>query len=283
MVFGLMVAKRYLSSAPHGIADRGTSARKKPAVFADVKYTRCLLAGLRENIARNGAAVTLMPNSRFALVIFDCDGVLVDSEPITNRVFTKMLNELGVEVSREEAFEKFVGRSLAQCLEMIAGLLGREVPADFVRQYHQRSATALKAELKAVPGVEAALDAIQLPYCVASNGSREKMQTTLGITGLLPKFEDKLFSVSEVARGKPFPDVFLYAAGKSGVAPSDCVVIEDTPTGVSAGVAAGMTVYGYCAHTPAHRLIAAGAHGTFGRMSDLPELLLDAAAHRGMR
>jgi HAD superfamily hydrolase (TIGR01509 family) len=218
-----------------------------------------------------------MAHSRFALVIFDCDGVLVDSELITNRVFTKMLNELGAAVSNEEAFERFVGRSLSQCLEMIAGLLGREVPADFVRQYHRRSAAALKSELKSVAGVEAALEAIQVPYCVASNGSHEKMQTTLGITGLLPKFKDKLFSVSEVARGKPFPDVFLHAAEKSGVAPCDCLVIEDTPTGVSAGVAAGMTVYGYCGYTPAHRLIAAGAHGTFGRMSDLPELLLGAA------
>ena len=224
-----------------------------------------------------------MANSRFALVIFDCDGVLVDSELITNRVFTKMLNELGVAISKEEAFETFVGRSMAQCLEIIARLLGREVPADFVREYHQRSATALESELKAVQGIEAALAAIRVPYCVASNGSHEKMQTTLGLTGLLPKFEGKLFSVSEVARGKPFPDVFLHAAAKSAVAPADCVVIEDTPTGVSAGVAAGMTVYGYCAHTPAHQLIAAGAHGTFGRMSDLPELLLDAAAHRGMR
>jgi HAD superfamily hydrolase (TIGR01509 family) len=223
-----------------------------------------------------------MANCRFALVIFDCDGVLVDSELITNRVFTTMLNELGVAVSKEEAFERFVGRSLSQCLEMTAGLLGREVPADFEHQYHQRSATALKSELNAVPGVEAALEAIQVPYCVASNGSHDKMQITLGITGLLPKFKDKLFSVSEVARGKPFPDVFLHAAAKSGVAPSDCVVIEDTPTGVSAGVAAGMTVYGYCAHTPAHRLIAAGAHGTFGRMSDLPELLLNAVALRGL-
>jgi HAD superfamily hydrolase (TIGR01509 family) len=243
LVFGFIEAKRYLSSAPHG-------------------------------------TVVAMVNSRFAVAIFDCDGVLVDSEMITNRVFTTMLNELGVAVSKQEAFEKFVGRSMAQCLEMVAELLGREVPADFERQYHRRSTAALTSELKAVPGIEAVLEAIQMPYCVASNGSHEKMQTTLRVTGLLPKFKDKLFSVSEVARGKPFPDVFLYAAGKSGVAPSDCVVIEDTPTGVSAGVAAGMTVYGYCAHTPAHRLMAAGAHGTFGRMSDLPELLLDAAAPR---
>jgi HAD superfamily hydrolase (TIGR01509 family) len=214
-----------------------------------------------------------MTNKRFDLVIFDCDGVLVDSEVITSRVFSKMLNELGMAVTPDEVFERFVGRSMTQCLERIAGLLGREVPENFVREYHLRSATALKSELKAVPGIEAALEAIDLPYCVASNGSREKMQTTLGITGLLPKFEDKIFSVSEVARGKPFPDLFLYAAGKSAVAPSACAVIEDTATGVSAGVAAGMTVFGYCAHTPAQRLIDAGAHCTFDRMSDLPGLL----------
>ena len=210
---------------------------------------------------------------RFGLVIFDCDGVLVDSEVITSRVFSGMLNELGIPATVEEVFEKFVGRSMSQCLEMIAKLLGREVPKDFAQQYHLRSAVALKAELKAVPGIEAALDAIQMPYCVASNGSHEKMQTTLGITGLLPRLQGRLFSVSEVARGKPFPDVFLYAADKSGAAPSGCAVIEDTPTGVTAGVAAGMTVFGYCAHTPVQRLIDAGAHHTFDRMSDLPGLL----------
>jgi HAD superfamily hydrolase (TIGR01509 family) len=219
---------------------------------------------------------------RFGLVIFDCDGVLVDSEVITSRVFAGMLNELGIPATVDEVFDNFVGRSMAQCLKEIADLLGREVPADFAHQYHLRAALALKSELKAVPGIESALDEIRLPYCVASNGSHEKMHTTLGITGLLPKFQGKLFSVTEVARGKPFPDVFLYAAAQSGVAPSACAVIEDTPTGVTAGVAAGMTVYGYCAHTPGGRLIEAGAHHTFDRMIDLPGLLSNPQqAHRG--
>ena len=128
------------------------------------------------------------------------------------------------------------------------------MPADFVARYHQRITAALHAELKAVPGIEAALDDIRMPYCVASNGSHEKMQVTLGLTGLLPRFKDKLFSVSHVARGKPFPDIYLYAADRSGVPPSACAVIEDTSTGVTAGVAAGMTVFGYCAHTPAQPL-----------------------------
>jgi beta-phosphoglucomutase-like phosphatase (HAD superfamily) len=112
-------------------------------------------------------------------------------------------------------------------------------------------------------------------FCVASSGSHEKMQTTLGITGLLSHFENKLFSVTEVANGKPAADVFLYAAKKTGVTPSRCYVVEDTPTGVIAGVAAGMTVFGYCALTPAHRLIEAGAHHTISEMSKLPRIWFD--------
>jgi HAD superfamily hydrolase (TIGR01509 family) len=210
---------------------------------------------------------------RFGLIIFDCDGVLVDSERITGRVFAAMLNELGIPVTLEDMYERFVGRSMTQCLETIAGLLGHEVPEDFVRHYQARSATALKSDLKAVPGIEAALDAIQVPYCVASNGTHEKMQTTLAITDLLGKFQGRLFSVADVDHGKPSPDVYLYAARKLAVAPQRCAVIEDTPTGVIAGVAAGMKVFGYCALTPARRLAEAGAHRTFDHMSDLPSLL----------
>lgn len=214
-----------------------------------------------------------MNKKSYDLIIFDCDGVLVDSEVITCRVFSNMLNELGITISIDDVFERFVGKSMAQCLQMIAGLMTRDVPEDFVSRFHARTTAALKSELTAVPGIELALEAIRIPYCVASNGTHEKMQVTLGITRLLPKFKDRLFSVSEVARGKPFPDVFLHAARKLGAAPSSCAVIEDTPTGVSAGVAAGMTVYGYSARTPAHRLTDAGAYCIFHRMSDLPRLL----------
>jgi len=214
-----------------------------------------------------------MTDKPFALVIFDCDGVLVDSEVITKRVFASMLNELGVAITADETFEKFVGRSMSQCLEIITSLLGRAVPEYFVPQYQLRIAEALNSDLKVVPGIFEALDAIQTPYCVASNASHEKMQITLGVTGLLSKFKDKMFSVAEVARGKPFPDIFLYAASRFGVDPSNCVVIEDTPTGVAAGVAAGMTVWGYSAQMPARRLLDAGADGTFDRMSALPGLI----------
>jgi HAD superfamily hydrolase (TIGR01509 family) len=210
---------------------------------------------------------------KFELVIFDCDGVLVDSELITNRVFAKMLNELGIPISIEEMFERFVGRSMPQCLEIITALLGHAVPDGFVEDYYARSRAALQRELKAVPDIETVLAALDSPFCVASSGTHEKMQTTLGVTGLLPLFSGKIYSVTEVPRSKPFPDVYLYAARRQGVAPASCAVIEDTPTGVSAGVAAGMTVFGYCALMPKHRLIEAGAHHTFERMRDLPALL----------
>jgi HAD superfamily hydrolase (TIGR01509 family) len=211
--------------------------------------------------------------SRFDLVIFDCDGVLVDSELITNRIFARMLNEMGIPVSLEDMFEQFVGRSMPQCLEMIAGLLGRPVPDEFVPEFQARATAALESDLKAVPDIEEVLAGMGIPYCVASSGTHEKMNTTLGITGLLPKFRGKMFSVTEVANSKPAPDVFLYAARQSGVDASACAVIEDTPTGVRAGVAAGMTVFGYCALTPKQRLIAAGAHYTFECMRELPDLI----------
>jgi HAD superfamily hydrolase (TIGR01509 family) len=210
---------------------------------------------------------------RFELLIFDCDGVLVDSELITNRVFVGMLNELGLALTLEDMFERFVGRSMPQCLSMIKELLGHEVPEEFVAEFRVRIAAALKSELKAVPGIESVLESVKLPYCVASSGTHDKMQLTLGLTGLLPKFQGKMFSVTEVAHPKPYPDVFLHAAKKSGVAASACAVIEDTPTGVQAGVAAGMTVFGFCAHTPRHRLLEAGAHHTFEKMRDLPRLI----------
>ena len=211
--------------------------------------------------------------SRVQLVIFDCDGVLVDSEHISSRVLATMVRELGLEVSTQQALETFVGRSMAQCCEMIAARLGRALPAGFESEYQTRAHAALASEVTAVAGVESALDALQIPYCVASNGNLEKMTTTLRASGLLAHFEGRLFSIADVARGKPAPDLFLHAARAFGVAPSACAVIEDSQPGVVAGVAAAMTVFGYCAFTPAQRLIDAGAHCTFERMADLPRLL----------
>jgi HAD superfamily hydrolase (TIGR01509 family) len=212
----------------------------------------------------------------FRLIIFDCDGVLVDSEPITQRVFARMLQELGLSLRPEEMFEHFTGRSMSHCSEVIARMLQRPLPADFLEQYAERTTAVLHAELRAVPEIEMALDCIEaagVQYCVASSGSHAKMRTTLTITGLLPRFDGKLFSATDVPRGKPAPDVFLHAAARLGVPPAECCVIEDTPAGVAAAVAAGMEVLGYCAATAEHRLVEAGADRVFKSMSALPGLL----------
>ena len=209
----------------------------------------------------------------YQLVIFDCDGVLVDSELISNRIFTQMLNEIGICMTLEQVLERFVGRSMSYCWEVISGILGHELPQKFIDDYQVRTAAVLRNELCSVAGVEAVIAALTCPYCVASSGTHEKMQLTLGITGLLPKFLGRIFSVTEVARSKPYPDVYLYAAKQMGIAPSSCAVIEDSPTGVRAGVAAGMTVFGYCAVTSEQQLRDAGASRTFSHMRELPALL----------
>lgn len=214
--------------------------------------------------------------SRCELVIFDCDGVLVDSERITNQVFADMLNEFGLQLTLSDMFAQFVGHSMEQCLQMVSTLLGRSPPETFVADYRARSTAALSAHLLPVSGIVPVLDMLDqrgLAYCVASNGDHAKMNTTLGITHLLSRFEGRKYSAVDVINGKPAPDVFLLAARDQRVAPASCIVIEDTPTGVTAGVAAGMTVYGYAAMTPASQLLQAGAHGVFDDMAHFPDLL----------
>ncbi|MDF1663709.1 MAG: HAD family hydrolase [Planctomycetota bacterium] len=210
---------------------------------------------------------------RFDLVIFDCDGVLVDSERVSNEVFATMLREEGCPATLDLMFERFVGHSMPQCLQLIQELWGKTLGDDFVLHYRARVKAAFELSLKAVPGIEAVIDSLDCPYCVASSGSHEKMKTTLGITGLISKFENRRFSVSEVKESKPAPDVFLYAAQKMGVAPERCAVIEDSPSGVRAGLAAGMSVFAFAAMTSKKRLKEAGAAVIFDSMIELPKLL----------
>jgi HAD superfamily hydrolase (TIGR01509 family) len=173
----------------------------------------------------------------FGLVIFDCDGVLVDSERISNRVFCAMLNDLGLSVTLEDMFQHFVGLSMPQCVELITEMSGRPPPPDFVATLRERTAAALRAGVTPMPGISEGLEEIRAPFCVASSGTHEKIRLTLGATGLLERFGDRIYSVVDVEKPKPAPDIFLYAARRMEVEPADCVVIEDTPTGVRAGVA----------------------------------------------
>jgi HAD superfamily hydrolase (TIGR01509 family) len=226
-------------------------------------------------VAIPGGAVTeaAILKQRFDLIIFDCDGVVVDSEAIGNRVFAEMLGELGLTFSDEEFHERFLGRSLADSLNICAALLGNAVPDAAVARYKTTRDRALREEVKAVDGVRDLLERLDLRYCIASSGGHDKMQATLGATGLLPLFEGRLFSATEVPRAKPAPDVFLHAAARMGAEPSSCLVVEDTVHGVAAGCAAGMTVFGFAGLTRAEKLRAAGAEQTFTHMRGLSRLL----------
>ena len=207
------------------------------------------------------------------LVIFDCDGVLVDSEAISHAVLAEMLSELGAPTSLDEAIEQFMGTSLPRCLELVGERLGRTTPASFRSDFAQRTQLAFKAQLAVVPGIEEVLAQLRQPYCVASNGNRLKMNFTLAHTGLLDRFGDRMFSADDVDKPKPAPDLLLLAARAHQAEPSRCVVIEDSPSGIRAARAAGMRAYGFTAMTPARRLIEAGAHVVFSKMSEFPYLL----------
>jgi HAD superfamily hydrolase (TIGR01509 family) len=206
------------------------------------------------------------------LIIFDCDGVLVDSEPISNRIMAEVLTENGLPMTLKACYEHFMGRNMNDCVRILATRFGHTVTATFVDNVRQRTLDALREEIEPIPGIAAALGQIQVPVCVASSGQLMKMRTTLHLTGLLHHFEDRLFSAAEMARGKPHPDIFLHAAEALGAEPGACAVIEDSPAGVQAGIAAGMTVFGYAALTDAGKLSAAGAR-TFTDMKFLPGLL----------
>jgi len=212
----------------------------------------------------------------FELIIFDCDGVLVDSERIANRVFAEVLaEECGLHLSLEDMFDHFVGHSQAQCLAIIETLTGDPAPPGLGQRYRSEINGELARSVVAIKGIEAVLEAIDTPYCVASSGSHEKMATTLGRSGLSRFFDSNLFSASEVAKPKPFPDIYLHAAQSMGVDnPEKCLVIEDSPVGVSGAVAAEMTVFGFSELMKAEKLLAAGAHHTFDQMAELPAEIL---------
>jgi len=208
------------------------------------------------------------------LIIFDCDGVLVDSEPIVNRVFVEMMAELGFELDYEDTLREFSGGSMSTRLQVTQQRLRWSVPPEFVDNFDRRLSEAMGRELRAVPGVFEALAQLRMLWCVASNGSHEDMRARLGLAGLLAQFEPHLFSASEVGRAKPHPDLFLHAARRMGAEPSRCAVIEDSVTGVQAGVRAGMAVFGYARLTPGESLRRAGAK-VFAKMDELPSLLMD--------
>jgi HAD superfamily hydrolase (TIGR01509 family) len=211
------------------------------------------------------------------LVIFDCDGVLIDSERIAVRTDVKVLAKLGWTLTEAECIERFVGLSDKSIKAAIEAHLGCSLPDDWDAEFRSLYRDAFAAELAPVPGVVDALDRIPLPTCVASSSSHEKLGFTLGLTGLYERFAGRIFSAYDVARGKPAPDLFLHAASRMGVAPAACAVVEDSRYGVEAARAAGMRAFGFAGGlTPAAWLEGAGTV-VFSDMRELPGLLASPA------
>jgi len=211
--------------------------------------------------------------ARFDLVIFDCDGVVVDSERLVFEVFGSFIRSLGVHLTDAETREQFLGRSLADCMVIVERLSRKPAPSGALERYTAERDRVLGERVQAVEGIREVLETLTIAYCIASSGGYDKMRITLGATKLMPYFEGRLFSATEVPRAKPAPDIFLFAAERMGASPTRTVVVEDSVNGVLAGCAAGMTVFGYVDLTPAAKLAKAGAVRTFTDMRELPALL----------
>ncbi|CAM5406140.1 MULTISPECIES: HAD family hydrolase [Streptomyces] len=213
---------------------------------------------------------------RYDLVVFDNDGVLVDSEPLSNTILAGYLTELGHPTSYEDSLRDYMGGAVHRVHDLVLERSGRRLPATFDEEFHRRVFEAFRQELEPVPGVVDVLGALRaagVPYCVASSGSHERIRVGHRRTGMHAWFpEEHVFSADDVGRGKPAPDLFLRAAERMGVAPERCAVVEDSPLGVEAARAAGMDVYGFTATTPAERL--AGADELFAAMAELPRLVM---------
>lgn len=210
---------------------------------------------------------------QFDLVIFDCDGVLIDSEPLAVRADLECLAEYGIDVSAEEILDRYIGVTLAAMLSDLETRHARKLP-DFANRHRERLRRLFEADLRAIPGVTPVLDSLACPSCVASSGTPERLRHALSLVGLFDRFHPNIFSATDVARGKPAPDLFHYAADRMGAGPQRCVVIEDSVPGIAAAVAAGMTAIGFTGGghcRPGHglRLAEEGAALVIERMAQL--------------
>lgn len=209
-----------------------------------------------------------------ALVIFDCDGVLIDSEYLACRIEAEVLTAHGFPLTTDEVRDNFLGLSLAREVELLTERFGRKPSPEAIAAMHDASHAAFEAELEAVPGIHHLLDRLRVPCCVASSSSPERLRHTLGLTGLYDRLQPHIFSATMVKHGKPAPDLFLHAASAMRADPQHCLVIEDSAAGVQAGKAAGMMVIGFvggkhCPDGHDRKLTAAGADRIAGHMDDI--------------
>jgi HAD superfamily hydrolase (TIGR01509 family) len=215
------------------------------------------------------------------LVIFDCDGVLIDSEIIFGRVLGECLIGADFPITMDEAMVLGFGKNRITLTAEVEARFERTLPDKFFETFRARVDIAFERGLTAIPGIEDLLAALPVPRCVASNSHLDRVRHALAVTRLLPLFDPHVFSASQVAQGKPAPDLFLFAARQFDVPREHCIVVEDSTVGVEAAVAAGMRVLGFCggAHCPADhadRLIAAGCSHVFAGMPDLAAYLCGA-------
>lgn len=217
--------------------------------------------------------LTALAPGPIALVIFDCDGVLIDSERLAVKVDMLVLRELGWPMSETEVIERFVGVSDSDTQAAIEAHLGRKLPAGWDERFKPLYEEAFAAELAPVTGVLDALDRIDLPTCVASSGTHEYLRHMLGLTGLYPRFAGRIFSAEDVARGKPAPDLFLHAAAGMAAEPANCVVVEDSRSGVEAARAAGMRALAFAGSVSPAELLHGPNTIVFEDMRALPRLL----------
>ena len=207
------------------------------------------------------------------LIIFDCDGVLIDSEVLSCRCLSEVLAKYGIELGVDQALDLFLGRNLTAVFEHYKAL-GRSIPEQFAAELRERVRAAFVSSLCPIAGVSSVLEDLQIPHCVASSSDLDRVSFSLSLTGLAPHFDRRLYTSQMVKRGKPAPDLFLYAAEKMQVDPHHTLVVEDSVSGVKAGKAAGMTVWGfvggshYQSRDGKAMLREAGADRVFGRMAD---------------
>ena len=218
---------------------------------------------------------------RFNLVIFDCDGVLIDSEGVASAVVAQELTELGWEMTVAQAMERFLGMSIVEMEPVIEVKLGHAVPPGWRQRLASLLIAALERESKPIPGAKAMLqrmNALGRDWRVASNSSGEEMAVKFARTGMAALTAGRSFSATDMIsagrRPKPAPDVYLAAAADAGVAPARCLVLEDSPLGVQGAVAAGMTCYGFDAHGDGARLTAAGAQGVLHELDEIFGVIL---------
>ncbi|WP_166967823.1 HAD family hydrolase [Yeosuana marina] len=210
--------------------------------------------------------------SNYKCVIFDCDGVLVDSEPIGNQILVDMANQLGANIDLDFAMKHFKGSHFKECVKIIEELVKQSIPETFEIEYRTKSLEEFEKHLKPIEGVTNVIERLQMPFCVASSGMKSKMEFNLNLVGLLPYFEGKLFSCYDIQKFKPEPDVFLWAAKTMGFQPHECVVIEDSLLGVKGALAGGFDVFGFTAHDYNNELEGM-ATKTFDDMEQLLKML----------